>query len=71
MELYDELKEAGAVIDNHKSDLYVKKTDVTDKILSNWTKQTGFKYGAFRSEGETWFEVPFMFKPFWDRVSNR
>jgi len=63
MELYDELVAAGATLDNHESDLYVKVTPEASKILHAHKAYVH----AFVSpkDGCAWYEVPFMYLPFW------
>lgn len=62
MTLYQELKEAGAKMDNHESDLYVVWTPVVSHILKKHNVRTA---GSFHSEGQVWLDIPFMFDPFW------
>jgi len=75
MTLYQELIAAGCQIDNHESDLYVKVTPESCAILKSWLLRLGYtdRRGAgvktFRSrvDGELWFDVPFAYRPFWER----
>jgi hypothetical protein len=65
MDIYDELKEAGAEMENHESDLYVKVTTQTTKILvryAYWANVRSFKDAA----GQAWYDIPFAYKPFWE-----
>jgi len=72
--LYHELKEAGCEIDNHESDLYVKDTDKSRKIITkHGLKFDGWTVQGFRSQidGERWFDIPFAFTPYWDKRLKR
>lgn len=62
--VYQALTEAGCKTDSHESDLYVEATDKAREILSN----SGAGFSRFRSkvDGKDWFDVPFMFDPFWE-----
>ena len=61
--LYDDLVAAGAELDNHESDLYVKANPETAGVIM----RHGRSLHPFRSrvDGLTWYEVPFAFAPFW------
>lgn len=67
--LYDTLIAYGCNVDSHESDLYVKVTDVSQHILRCYGKAAQI----FRSQidGSAWYDVPFMYKPFWDRVAAK
>ena len=62
--IYREALAAGLEMGNHESDLYLLDGDQARAILN--------RHGAtsatlFRSEtdGQFWWDVPFMFEPFW------
>jgi hypothetical protein len=61
--IYDTLKAAGAVMDNHESDLYVKAAPGIPEILS----RSGLSYSTFVSHTDDalWYEVPFAYAPWW------
>jgi hypothetical protein len=65
MTLYERLVAAEAEIDNHESDLYVKETVMTARIV----RSSGFLHTRFVSETDNqwWIEVPFMFDPWWEK----
>lgn len=72
--LYQKLRDAGATLDHHESDLYVLATPETREILREWRteqKHAGVAYTTFQSEGKTWFDVPFAHEPFWEKKSRR
>ena len=75
-DLYAELKAAGCEIDNHESDLYVRSTPHSERIVyqsgpaAYWSS---FPARRFMSnlDGKLWIEVPFAFTPFWDARAGR
>jgi len=71
MSLYERLKNAGADIDNHYSDLYVKKTPKVDNIIKQ-AKKDGLVFDTgsyFRNniDNELWIDIPFMYDPYWEK----
>ncbi len=73
MSLYTDLLEAGQPVSNWQSDLYCPVNDVTRALLKkhNITTATTFIANTTlknKVEGDLWYDVPFMFDPFWDRV---
>lgn len=57
-ELYQQIIDAGVPTDKHESDLYFLVTPETQEIVDNYEFRTSVT--TFRSEGEMWFEAPFM-----------
>ncbi len=71
MSIYTELKEIGAVINSHCSDLYTPDTPEAREILErNGKKLDGWNVQRFQSEGQWWLEVPFAYEPYWDNKSK-
>jgi hypothetical protein len=69
-QLYDALIAAGCHVDSYESHLYVEGTPTAVAIL----KQYGHPLHPSRSAKGAptiWYDVPFMFKPFWDRLVAR
>lgn len=69
MSLYTEILKRGIPHASHESDLYIPVTAETRELL----KASGLDAGIFRNqvEGGFWFDVPFMFDPWWDaRTGN-
>lgn len=68
IDVYAQLLAASAEIDNHESDLYVKATPETCRIV----RQSGWYATTFRSpvDGTPWIEIPFAYTPFWTRRSE-
>jgi hypothetical protein len=67
LSLYEELVAAGIETDNHESDLYFPMNEQSTAIL----KARGMKCKTFVSQidNKRWYEEPFGYKPFWDRVT--
>jgi hypothetical protein len=70
--LYEDLKAAGLETDHHESDLYFPRTNESLAILKKHPLQhnnaTAFKH---LDKNEIWFDVPFAYDPFWDRIAHR
>jgi hypothetical protein len=68
-DLYAEIVKAGIPMTNHESDLYFRKTEESTAILERFPLQHGnatcFVNQADPHKGETWYDVPFAFTPFW------
>lgn len=67
MSLYDEA--AGCELDHHESDLYVKATPESSKIMRGYDDLTSMFCSA--ADGSLWYDVPFMWEPFWRRAGGR
>lgn len=70
MSLYQQLKAAGVPLSNHESDLYVKDTPEAVVILvANGKTPGAFGCERFRSRIDEayWFDVPFMYDPYWEK----
>jgi hypothetical protein len=69
--LYEQLKAAGCEIGSHYSDLYVKATPDSSRIIAEYRKSS--KIGAvanvtvFKNQisGEPWYDISFHYDPFW------
>lgn len=64
MDIYKELKKAGCEIDNHCSDLYVKKTDKSTAIVNRYTGTVSTFVS--NTDKTIWYELPFQFTPWWE-----
>ena len=65
MSLYEELYDAGCIIRNHESDLYVERTSKSQEILDKYPLQKSIS-SPFRSllTDERMIEIPFAYDPF-------
>lgn len=70
-DLYAECKARGIPIGNHESDLYIPKTDETELLVmctgSHWPRELEFDNQV---EGGRWYDIPFAFTPFWERING-
>lgn len=67
MSLYTDLIERGVPVSNWQSDLYCPVNETTTKLLKrhNITTATMFHNQV---EGGLWYDVPFMYGPYWEQV---
>jgi hypothetical protein len=75
--LYQRLLEAGCEISNHESNLYVKKTADSERIILEYKREVNDDHrgipdawvSCFRNNNDrqTWYEVPMMFDPWWEK----
>jgi hypothetical protein len=68
-DIYHDLLAAGVPLDSHESDLYAKVTPASRAIVT----RSGHSFTVFRSQidGALWFDLPFAYLPFWERVQWR
>ena len=67
--IYQQMVEIGVSIDHHESDLYVPVTQKTQAIINDYE----FKSNVQRflgTDGHAWFDIPFAFDPFWERLPS-
>lgn len=73
--IYQRLSGAGAVLDHHESDLYVRVDPAAAAIVAEWIKEAPSGRGcrSFRSQldDREWIEIPFHYDPFWQRRGPR
>lgn len=69
--LYRRLLEAGCEMSNHASDLYVKADAKAARIIEAYEHEIGRGTGraSFTNAitSEAWWDIPFMFEPWWLR----
>lgn len=71
MHIYDELKAAGVPLDSHESDLYAKATPAAQAIIDRWEHRANVRPFISQIDGSRWLDLPFAYKPFWDRKARR
>ena len=54
-------------IDNHNSDLYLKKTVVSDALISEYGFKENVKTFKDNINGEIWYDIPFEYEPWWSK----
>lgn len=70
MTLYEKVIAAGIPakdIDSHESDLYLAVTEQTSKLLTEHGALKHIKIFVSHMDGRRWFDIPFMYQPFWDK----
>jgi len=65
MDIYEEIIKAGLLINHHESDLYVKKTPESEKIINNYLFKNSVTTFISQIDGEIWYDMPFVYTPFW------
>jgi len=68
MTIYEQMKLVTSDISHHESDLYVLATPETCKIVDSYEFNGNVR--TFRSEGKLYFDIPFAFDPFWDKLQK-
>ncbi|HMG11726.1 MAG TPA: hypothetical protein VK571_00990 [Gemmatimonadaceae bacterium] len=70
-DLYAQLLAADVPIDHHESDLYVKVTDVSRPIVRTYEfYSSNVTVFTSRIDGAQWYDIPFAYWPFWERVAR-
>ena len=65
-------------IDHHASDLYLKVTPESERILREWIEENGYQNAArglvtrFRCplDGCMWLDIPFQYEPYRESISR-
>jgi hypothetical protein len=70
-ELWNKLRELGVHVDNHESDLYVPCTQETEKLIEDYECKVNVSRFTSQVDGKRWFDVPFGYIPFWDKIEHR
>lgn len=71
MNIYDQMAEAGVPLAHHESDLYAKVTPVSKAIVLGYEHRSNVtRFNASDGTG-IWFDMPFAYQPFWDKVEAR
>ncbi len=62
--IHKALKELGVEIRGHYSDLYVKKTPETEKIISEYEFKDSVRTFRSQIDQETWYDIPLVNEDF-------
>lgn len=59
-------------IDHHESDLYLRKTPASEKLVAQYSYRNIVTTFRCAIEHDVWYEIPFAYDPFWEerRRSN-
>jgi hypothetical protein len=69
-DIYHELQAAGVPLDSHESDLYAKVTPASRAIVNRWRHARTVTIFTSQIDGARWFDIPFAYLPFWERVQR-
>ncbi len=64
MTVYQALLAAGVPLDHHESDLYVKVTPESTRLLLDYRGTTAPTF-IHQQTRDLWYDVPFAFDPWW------
>jgi len=66
--LFERIKAAGVLYDNHESDLYFESTEISRAILNQFPdkKAIATSFLSNTDHGKRWIDVPFAFLPWWE-----
>lgn len=67
--LYELLRDAGATIENHESDMHIRRDTDSARIINEWkAAHPHFHFDTFIGvqDAGIWYDVPFMYDPWWD-----
>lgn len=53
-------------IDHHESDLYIRKTPASVKLLSEYEYKNNIFWFRDAIDNVIWYEIPFAYDPFWE-----
>ena len=70
-EIYDRMVAAGVEISHHESDLYVPDNEITRGIISEYQSKESVTRFRNQRTGTLWFDIPFGYKPFWDKRASK
>lgn len=65
--IFEMVKEKGIEFDNHESDLYIPKNEVTESLISVYDFKETVKTFRSQKDGKTWYDIPFAYDPFWEK----
>lgn len=54
-------------ISNHESDLYLKVTQVSEKLIAEYEFKGSVRKFFSKVDKSYWFDIPFAFNPFWNK----
>lgn len=58
-------------IDHHESDLYIRKTPTSEKLIAQYPYQNIVNTFRCAIEHDVWYEIPFAYDPFWEERSRK
>ena len=58
-------------IDHHESDLYLRKTPKTEKLINEYEFKNNVSVFRDAIDHELWYEIPFAYTPFFEERCKR
>lgn len=71
MAIYEDLIAAGVPTDHHESDLYALVTPESRALVAAYEYRCHVQTFVSQVDGRLWYDIPFAYQPFWDRVRQR
>jgi len=65
--LYDRAIEQGLEMGSHESDLYLKVTPESYKLIKNYKYRPNVTTFISQIDKALWYDIPFAYQPFWDK----
>lgn len=69
--VYNQIKATGCDIAHHESDLYCPVTPETTDIVKNYQFKGNVRKFTNRIDGTPWYEIPFAYDPFWQKMDAK
>ena len=57
-------------IDNHESDLYLKKTEISFKLIKEYKFKSSVREFYSNIDHQLWYDIPFAYDPFWEKIER-
>ena len=58
-------------IGNWQSDLYIKKCELSDKLIQEYEPKNNVKIFTSQIDNSPWYEIPFAYDPYWNKLINK
>lgn len=69
--LYEEAVKQKIEMDNHESDLYLKVTPESMRLIAAYEFKRCVKKFKSNIDNTWWFDIPFGYSPFWEKAAKR
>lgn len=71
MDIHAEAVKLGVKIGAHESDMYLPVTPETSRLVEQYEFKGNVKMFTSQIDGKKWYDIPFAYQPYWDRVEGR
>ena len=68
MSIYIKAVAFGCEIKSHESDLYLKKDEVSDKLVREYPFKNNVTTFTSQVDHQIWYNIPFAYDPYWEKV---